>query len=646
MRCYLGANKQVIDLSPADVIGSGGEAVIYNDPTDSSKAIKVYHDPTALRGQKLEYFLRRKLVLPKNVIAPQQLLYATRGSNIIGFQMDKLPGSFIPLAMLMRSDFCDTNNITTKFKTIVCLSLLRGIHAVHQNQGVNVGDVNDQNEIVIDFATGEVYWIDIDSWQIDHFPCMVGTEDYISPALYNTDLSKKPCFKNEHDFYAFSVLAFRILLMVHPFSSGMHSKFRSLFDRAKNGLTVLDQDVRYPRKALPREILNDELTETLLQFLKRQRHDSFPIKVMEDYDNELIECQQCHIWYPASRDNCPGCAAKTVKTAKLAAKISGCICDIILETPGHLLWHQLVDKDICLLADEGDMTVFYRKIPNQPIRRMELFKTLPDARYAIFDDTLVVCVDPGADNPELLLIDTAGNQIKGIAKSATNCYSGGSAVFGSSGKRLYRLAGSALLSGSLFNTSLADCQVMEVIPNQTKFFVADNPELTEHQEVVFGAQRVLGDLLWFFATSDTTGRQYSHYDVSLPELEKGEAMIDASVRFGAKSILVLRHTRQRGINYVRRDIVEIANTKNINSSKIKVADFPIYEEIHGKGFTDRQILHANEDGIVMENLADGQSIILPGTDNYVSGGEKLIRFGNGILVITGDRVLYLKPDNK
>ncbi|MFA5020974.1 MAG: hypothetical protein WC517_02865 [Patescibacteria group bacterium] len=646
MRYLLGAAKTKIDLSQADVIGSGGEAVIYNDPTDPGKAIKVYHDPTALRSQKLSHFFQRRLNLPGSVIVPRQPLYATRGTAIVGFQMDKLPGNFTPLAMLMRSDFCNAHGITTKFKAIVCLSLLRGIHIVHQNPGVNVGDVNDQNEIIVDLSTGEVYWIDIDSWQIDQFPCMVGTEDYISPDLYNQDLSKKPCFANKDDFYAYSVLAFRILLMVHPFSSGIHLRFRSLFDRAKNGMTVLDQEVRYPRKAQPREILSDELTMTLLQFLKRQRSDSFPIKVLEDYVNELIECPQCHLNYPASRDNCPGCAAKTVKAAKIAAKIAGCACEIILETSGRLLWHQLAGGDICLLADEGGLTVFYRKLPGQPIRRVELFKTLPDARYVIFDNTLVVCADPGSTDPELLLIEIDSGRIRGLGKSATNCYSGGSAVFGSSGRRLYRLAGSSLLSGSLFGDSLADRQVMEVIPNQTKFFVANNQELTDRQEVVFGAQRILGDLLWFLAVGDTDGRQYVHHNLNLPEMETGEAMIDASIRFGVKSVLVLRHTRQHGINYVRRDIVRITDAQLISSDKIKVVDALLYDEIHGKGFTDHQVLHATEDGIAMEDLTGGRSVILPGTDNYVSGGEKLIRFGNGILVVTGDRVFCLKPENK
>ena len=268
---------------------------------------------------------------------------------------------------------------------------------------------------------------------------------------------------------------------------------------------------------------------------------------------------------------------------------------------------------------------------------------MPGARFAFFDDVLTVCVDPAADNPELLLLDVSGLKPKGITKSSTNRYSGGQAVLGSSGRRLYRLAGSVLMSGELFDTNLIDRQVAQVIGNQTTFFVADNPELTENQEVVFGAQRVFGDLMWFIDVGDTNGRSYSHFEVGLAELDDQESIIDASVRFGAKTVLVLRHTRQRGTNYIRIDLVNIKDGQVISSQKSKVSEVPLFDNIHGKAFTDSHILHATEDGIVMQDLNSGNTLVLPGTENYVSGGEQLMRSGNGVLVFTGDRVLYLKP---
>ncbi|MFA5124618.1 MAG: hypothetical protein WC473_02205 [Patescibacteria group bacterium] len=645
MRYLLGKNKTPIDLEQDDVIGSGGEAIVFAHPTQPDKAFKVYHDPTLSRSHKLESFFQQNLQLPANIIVPEEPLFAANGRTVVGFMMRRLPGNFIPLALLMRADFCNQNAISTKIKINICISLLKGLLAIHRYPGICVGDLNDQNEIIIDPRTGEVYWIDVDSWHLsDKFPCVVGTEDYLSPDLYGKDLSRQAYFKPKHDYYSFSTLLFRILMMTHPFGGGVHKQFLSLFDRATHGLTVLDPAVRYPKKAKPREVLTDELSEIIQRYLKRQCDDPFPLAELEKYAGLLIECSHCHLDYPATRDNCPGCAAKTVAKAKLTAKISGCICDIILETPGRIIWHQLSGKDLCVLTDEDDLTVFYRKSPNGQLERKELFKTLTGARYAFFDNVLTVCVDPSAENPELLLIDISGNRPQGISKSSTNCYSGGTAVFASSGRRLYRLSGNSLMSGELFGKSLSDRQVMETIGRQTKIFVADNHELTDNHEVVLVVQRILGDLHWFMAVGDTEGKNFKRLQLSIAELDDQESIIDASVRFGGKTILILRHTREHGVNFVRLDQINIFDGKVSQSKKIKVSEAKQFEEIHGKGFTDEAILHATDDGVKLQNLADNNLLTLPGTDNYISGGERLLRYGNGIIAISGDKIISLRPE--
>jgi len=644
MRYYLGQGRAPIDLEQKDVIGSGGEAIIYGF---HSKALKIYRDPNRDRSQKLEYFFRTKFSFPANIIAPEEPVYdKPSGGLIIGFQMRLLPAGCKPLAMLMRGDFCDQNGVTTLMKVKIFISLIKGLASIHQSGNVVVGDLNDQNEIFADLATGEVYWIDVDSWQMGGFPCMVGTEDYLSPDLYSIDLSKKPMFKPEHDYYSFTVLMFRTLLMAHPFGSGVHKQYLSLFDRAKHGLSILDSSVRYPKKGKPKELLTDKLTEIFDQYLRRKRKDIFPVAELEAYGDLLVECQSCHLEYPASRSNCPGCAAKTIATAKVKAKIAGCVCDVLIETSGRILWHQLVGNDLCVLAEEDGMTVLYRKPLNKPATRVELFKIIPDAEFTMFDETLTVCLDPTADEPELLLIDVSAVPAKGIAKSATNRFSGGKAVFSSSGKRLYRLSGSSLMSGDLFGSHLADRQVMEVIANQSIFFVASNPEVTKDREVVIVAQRVFSDLFWSIAVSSDDGKSYSHFNIDLEQLENQESLIDASVRFGMKFALVLRHTRQRGINFIRIDRVNIEDGQIIDSKRMKTVDAALYDDVHGKAFTDGAVLHATDDGITMQNLSDGSAIILPGTDNYVNGGEQLLRYGNGILVVTSDRIICLKPEPK
>lgn len=637
MRYFIGVDRRPVDLEKEDVLNSGGEAIIFRA---SGRAVKIYHTPDRQRSEKLRFFFKENPRLHPMVIGPEKPVFGSRtGNKIVGFQMQLLPSRANPLAMLMRRDFCLKHAIAGKMKVQIFINMLEGLLEAHQ-AGLVVGDLNDQNEH-FDLKALSTYWIDVDSWQLGNFPCMVGTEDYLTPDLYNTDLSKRPRFKPEHDYYSFAVLLFRSLMMVHPFGGGFHRQHKSLFDRAQNGLTIFDTNVRYPKKANPIEVMTDELADLMLKYLKRQCRDPFPLERLQEYADILVECSSCHLWYPATQSNCPGCTMKTVLTAQIAAKVVGCSCDVIFETSGNILHFQLIADSIYCIADENGTAVLYQKSKNGSLIRKELFESTPGARYAILGNTLVVCPDPVADEPKLYLVDIKRKQPRAIASSSTCKFSGGTAVFGSSGHRLYRIVGNRIMSGDLFGDHLADREVIQAISNQTWFTVASNPDLDK--EVLLGCHRIFDELKWFLVIGSCDGKDYNRFDLNLDPLSRQESLIDLSVRFGAKSLLVLRHTRVRGVNYVRIEKVNISNAKVLQSHRIKISENRLYESVHGKGYTDDALLHPSDDGIVLETLSDQTTTVLKGTDNYVSGNDKLYRYKKGVLVITNDRILFLTP---
>jgi len=367
-----GKNRQHVEFDQSQVVGSGGEAIIVG--IGGKKVLKIYHQPTLQRSEKLAYIFKNQLTFPGTVFAPEAPVYRDqRDSMIVGFQMGMMPTGAEPLAMLMRQDFCAKYGVTNQMKMKIFCNMLEDLYGIHKAGNTSVGDMNDQNQH-FHLQKLLIYWIDADSWQIGNkFPCSVGSEDYLTPELYGVDLAKKPAFKPEHDYYSFAVLLFRAIMMAHPFGSGFHRAHVSLFERAKYGLTILDKDVRFPKTASPPEIMTDDMINLLLQYLKRQRKDPFPMDALREYSELLVECSHCHLWYPANRSNCPGCATKTIMAAQMAAKVAGCVCRIILETPGTIIHFQLVGSSIYCLADEAGTTVLYIQPPKGAIERKELF---------------------------------------------------------------------------------------------------------------------------------------------------------------------------------------------------------------------------------------------------------------------------------
>jgi len=328
----------------------------------------------------------------------------------------------------------------------------------------------------------------------------------------------------------------------------------------------------------------------------------------------------------------------------MAAKVAGCMCRIILETPGTILHFQLVGNSIYCLTNESGTTVLYIQPPKGAIERKELFATTVGARYVFFGETLVVCPDPLEDEAKLFLLDVSGKKIRPITQSSTLKFGGGGAVFGCSSRRLYRLVGNRILSGDLFGDHLAEREVAEAMTNQTWFVVGSDPELKK--ELLLGCHRIFDELKWFLVEGDPDGRSYNRHDVEIPALLKTESLVDVSVRFGNNTVLMMRQTKISGTNYVRIEQIEAKSGKVLCSYRQKISEAELYQSIHGKGYLDHSILHATDDGIVMENVADRKTVKLGGTDSYVTNASQLLRFEGGVLAVSGDRIVFLTPESK
>ena len=623
------------------IIGQGGEAVIYKHPGAPEQfALKIYRERDAKRAEKLSAMLGANLQLPDSAIVPLQAVRGQRG-NIVGFSMRRLTNRYRKLGMVFRESFSRDHGFTSKVKAQIFLSMATDLSRIHPS-GIVIGDINDGNEMVDEVGKGLV-WIDMDSVQFGRFPCMAGTQLYLSPDLYGVDLGKAAAFRPEHDWYAFAVIMVRALTNgVHPFKSGLHAQYASIFERAQHGATVFDSSVTYPEVGLPPEVLSNDLVDAVQRVLKRESKQPFPLGVLEHYRNTLIECGSCGLYYPLERRKCPACAHTTVLDAKMAAAAAGFSVSTLLETKGRIVYLTRSGSRINAVLFEGNDLHFCTKDDGAPLVQTPVPYAVPlGAWFGTFDGSFVVCPDPSAEQPQLFVFDIASNAVVLRKLLTTELFSGGQAVFATSNRFLYRIAGRELLCSERFGTTdVLERSLMQIHKGQTWFTVARN--VGDTLELIAGFHREFSGASWFLVRGD--GKTFSRFEnLAIPQLDSQEAMRDHAVYFSAESVMVVRATRKRGVDRVRVDVVSTTDGAPLRSFILEGPTIGPWERMRGKAFFNGLVMHPTDQGVVRERIADGTQQSLAFTQTHVHSSDDLDRLGGGIMVARSDRVLHIQP---
>lgn len=97
----------------------------------------------------------------------------------------------------------------------LAISILTIIKKIHES-GILIGDINGSNILVK--SPTEVYFVDTDSFQINDYPCPVGTMEFTAPEIqgknYNSFLRT---IGNEN--FAVAVLLFRLMMFgLNPYA--------------------------------------------------------------------------------------------------------------------------------------------------------------------------------------------------------------------------------------------------------------------------------------------------------------------------------------------------------------------------------------------------------------------------------------------
>ena len=173
-----GGNRRSIKLIQAGP--SGGEGTIYT--TDIPNVVAKIYKPGKVDKAKFE---KLRLMMTKNincegVCFPIAMLYNSK-DEFVGFLMDKARGKelqkclFIP--QLLKKYFPEWKKKDT---VQLCITILRKFKYLH-DRNIILGDINPNNILVV--SPNEVYFVDTDSYQIEGYPCPVGTINYTAPEI-------------------------------------------------------------------------------------------------------------------------------------------------------------------------------------------------------------------------------------------------------------------------------------------------------------------------------------------------------------------------------------------------------------------------------------------------------------------------------
>ena len=227
MRLLRQNTGEVIEVGDRCRLAAGGEAQIFVHPENPFEVVKVWHQPTVERAQKLEAMLANPPSDPMAgqghvAIAWPTDLVAVPPRRTVGFVMPRVQGVrpiidfFNPKSRLQASPLFNWFYLHRTARNLA--TALRALH----ERGYVIGDLNECN--ILASETALVTMVDTDSfqvWDAVHgrlFRCRVGRPEFTPPELQGksfAQINREPV----HDLFGLAIVSFQLLMEgTHPFA--------------------------------------------------------------------------------------------------------------------------------------------------------------------------------------------------------------------------------------------------------------------------------------------------------------------------------------------------------------------------------------------------------------------------------------------
>lgn len=633
MQVVLGGNR--VTLAAEHALGDGGEATVL---AHGDLAIKVYHQPSQRRADKLHALMSLAARLPDAVVAPRELVYDARGRQVVGFAMRALGAGHQVVAALARASARAAAQMGTGDVARLFLHGHETLAAIHR-AGIVVGDLNDLNELWARGPSGAVTmaWIDADSFQLPGFPCEVATEAFLDPLLYGPDrnqVARLPrgarAFGPDSDWYAYAVLLFRSLTQLHPFG-GVDPRLPRLADRALAGRSVMSPGVRAPRQATASiELLSPELARELAAVFERGKRGVFPRAVLQSFVDHLVRCATCGVEHAARGGRCPLCAARGAP-AIAGGATAVCVRDlaeldgdaVALAASGTLLFvAALSGGSLSLHVLDAAGVVAPREVPLGPA----------PARCRVAVGATLVAIADDAGPARLVVRATAPGDGRSVVLSTERVPDTGP-TFVCSGDALFRVANGTLLRGRFTAGGWDEVALATVMRDQTRLLSGST---TPAGDVVVASSRVFGER----RVLAVVGGRRVELPVAPPDL--GEAVEDEAAAIAERTLLYLRRAVRSGRGSIHAALFDHAGTA-LAAVTVDSTKRPAFGRIDGVALRDGTVLSASAFGIGRERLgaAGWSGEIVAGTEPFCTDDALLAPLPTGLALAAGRRVRIL-----
>lgn len=646
----LGGKTYTVDLQAK--IGAGSEGMVIAHPRDPSLCVKLFHpedpgDPStariaAYRAKKVRAICNSGLSLPPQFTLPVSPVFDSAQTRIVGYLMKRVPPDYHKLIKLLDGSFRTSHQVGLKMIAELYADIFDDLEIIH-GKGLVIGDVNPG--CFMFQPGGSRAWVDTDSWGYKGYPCLATTEMFAHPDLYPNLLASGtvPPLPH-HDRFAFLV-AFTMMALpgAHPFRMGKHPRVQGLQNRANAGITIFDSDVTVPAMLGAFEVLSDEVLNAIVERLKQRTSAPLDPMLLRNFAENVVGCSKCGAEYHSSRRHCPQCREITMVQV---SKLVSLLIEELFSVNGSLLFAQFIEENLHLVCRIGSkVQVFQIDGGGTTTILSPSLPSIPGARYRFFKDCLVVCPEPNKPAPAVLEIyRIEGKALRKLDSTSTGVLEGESAVFDTSARFLYRIAGNALVRSELFGPrgTMFDTPVGEVHQHQSWFTVDHSSGA--NREVIFGFDRALRNWQWFIIHGNAQDDRYQYSAVDDLGLHTKETVDDFAVYFSASSVLVVMRTFHKGRDFVRYAVIGLDGKVHINRTVDSThATYPYWENLRGKLHQGKSVLHVTPNGIVKQDFSTEECTLLDDTTGRVTLDDRLVRLKGRVGIVRRQGVLTMRP---
>jgi H/ACA ribonucleoprotein complex subunit 3 len=620
MEVYIAGKR--VRVSPKHAIGKGGEADIYD--LGQGIALKLYKAPehpdyAAFPEQQVAAAQRLACVqtklpafptlLPERVLAPLALATDRRETRILGYTMPLLQGAEVLWRYgekAFRRQGIDAATVVSIF-----YDLHETVAALHA-EGIIIGDFNDLNVLVRDT---HAYVIDADSFQFGTFPCQVYTEHFVDPLLCDPRAHRPilQCpYTHTSDWYAYTVMLFRSLLLLHPYG-GVYKPTRpsphlAHAARPLHRITVFDPEVRYPRAAHRYDMLPDELLHYFHQVFTRDMRGVFPLALLQALT--WTSCSQCG--FEHARRDCPACRGMAPSLVHSTALVRGEVTvELVVNAPGPIL---------CATADEGKLRLL-----------------ICTDQGCVREDQQLVFAGPVHPHLHFRLLSKATligqrNQLAIVPRgAAATCMEvetyNGTPMFDSNGSTYFWVQQGQLLRAGAFGPE----RIGDVLSGQTQFWVG--------RSMGCGFYRA-GELCVAFVF-DPTGSGIND-SVRLPAM--GGHIVEVTCQLAQDRAWLLWRTKDNERTLQHAAVIRADG--NVEATvQTEEGTAPWLRSAAGALAVGAILLVPTDDGITRVEIQQGHIIptrTFPDTEPFVDASSRLLAGSGGIYVVRHRTVHLLK----